>query len=233
MCLATAAIQEASQKTVNQSAAHEHIWSCTMVIQQPFGQTGKSFRISRARNREILCHPCYVIRYESLRWTVTLGLGERRALESNWKITKVLHIKLEIHCWCAPHGKLRDSSKRWWRTPKEVPRRRIQNPFGEDDSSFQQGVESEKKWQFEETIEIKNRMGCAWSAFAKHREELTSKSHLLRQRLRWFKSAVTPVITCGAATWTTTQEHNSYKNFSRQDAQAHHSNEEKTKPMAK
>ena len=83
-----------------------------------------------------------------------------------------------------------------------------------------------EKVAIEETIEMENRIGCAWSPFAKHRKELTSRSHLLRQRLRLFKSAVSPVITCGAATWTNTQEHIDYKNGATQDAQAHDSNKD-------
>ena len=132
---------ELSQKTVNQSAAHEHIWSCTMVIQQPSWQTWREwnrFGFQEARNREILCHPRYVTRYESLRWKVTLGLGERRALESNWKITtKSCTSNFRFAADVLLMANSETAQKRWWRTPKEVPRRRIQNPFGEDDSSFQ------------------------------------------------------------------------------------------------
>ena len=41
-------------------------------------------------------------------------------------------------------------------------------------------------------------------AFARHRQELTPKSYLLRHRLHFFDALVTPATMCGAATWATT-----------------------------
>ena len=46
----------------------------------------------------------------------------------------------------------------------------------------------------------RHRIRCAWSAFAKHRQELKSQSYLLRHRLHLFDAVVTPTITCGAGT---------------------------------
>ena len=59
----------------------------------------------------------------------------------------------------------------------------------------------------QETTEIQHRTQNAWSAFARHGEELTSKSYLLQQRLHLFDAVVTPTITYDAGTWTTTKEH--------------------------
>ena len=52
-----------------------------------------------------------------------------------------------------------------------------------------------------------DRIRCGWSAFAKHRQELTSKSYVLRHRLHLFDAVVTPTITYRAGTWATTKEH--------------------------
>ena len=59
----------------------------------------------------------------------------------------------------------------------------------------------------QEIVKIQHRIRCVLSLFAKHRQELTSRSYLLRHRLRLFDSVVTPTMMCGSGTWTTTQEH--------------------------
>ena len=59
----------------------------------------------------------------------------------------------------------------------------------------------------QETTEVQHRMRCAWSAIARHRQELTSKSYLLRHRLHLFEAVVTPTIMHGVGTRTTTEEH--------------------------
>ena len=56
------------------------------------------------------------------------------------------------------------------------------------------------------TTEVQHRVRCAWSAFAKHRQQLTSPSHLLRHRFHLFDAVVTPTITYGAGTWAATKE---------------------------
>ena len=58
----------------------------------------------------------------------------------------------------------------------------------------------------QETTEVQHRIHCALSAFARHRQELTSESYLQGHKLHIF-DAVTPTIRHGAGTWTTTQEH--------------------------
>ena len=57
------------------------------------------------------------------------------------------------------------------------------------------------------TTEVHHRIRCAWSAFARHRQELTSQSYLLRHSLHLLDAVVSPTITCGAGTWTTAKEH--------------------------
>ena len=59
----------------------------------------------------------------------------------------------------------------------------------------------------QETTEVQRRIRCAWSAFTKHRQELTSQSYLLRHRLHLFDAVVAPTITYGAGSWATTKEH--------------------------
>ena len=49
----------------------------------------------------------------------------------------------------------------------------------------------------QETTEIQHRIWCAWSAFAKHRQELTSQSYLLRHGLHVFNAVVTPATKYG------------------------------------
>ena len=59
----------------------------------------------------------------------------------------------------------------------------------------------------QETTEVRHRIRCTWSAFAKHRQEPTVQSYLLGHRLHLFHAVVTPTITYGAGTWATTEEH--------------------------
>ena len=59
----------------------------------------------------------------------------------------------------------------------------------------------------QETTEVEHRIPCAWSALARHRQQLTSQSHLLRHRIHLFDAFVSPTVTYGAGTWTTTKEH--------------------------
>ena len=59
----------------------------------------------------------------------------------------------------------------------------------------------------QETTEAQHRIRCAWSAFTKHRQELTSQSSRFQHRLHLFGAVVTPTISCGAGTWTTAKEH--------------------------
>ena len=58
-----------------------------------------------------------------------------------------------------------------------------------------------------DVFEIQHRIRCAWSALARHRQELTSNSHLLRHRLRLFDSVVTPTLMFRAGTCATRKEH--------------------------
>ena len=57
------------------------------------------------------------------------------------------------------------------------------------------------------SIEIQHRIRRAWAAFAKHGQELTSRSYLLRHRFRFSESVVTPSMMYGVGTWATTKEH--------------------------
>ena len=83
-------------------------------------------------------------------------------------------------------------------------------------------------FQQQETTEIKNRTRAVWVTFYKYKQELTSKSYLLRHRLRFFDTVVTP-------TWTTPQEQDPHKRARKNDpidaaqnASPLHTNEQKT-----
>ena len=58
-----------------------------------------------------------------------------------------------------------------------------------------------------ETTEIKNRNRAAWASFTKCKQEWTSRSYLLRHRLRLFNTVITPTLTYASGTWTLSQEH--------------------------
>ena len=80
----------------------------------------------------------------------------------------------------------------------------------------------------QETTEELHRIRCAWSAFTKHRKELTSQSHRLQHGLHLFDAVVTPTVTYGAGTWATAKEHEkSAPHHSTQAAPSHRTNKEK------
>ena len=60
---------------------------------------------------------------------------------------------------------------------------------------------------YRETTEVQHRIRCAWSAFARHRQDLTSKSCLYRHSLLLFDAVVTPTNMYVAGTWTATKQH--------------------------
>ena len=52
-----------------------------------------------------------------------------------------------------------------------------------------------------------NRIRAAWATFHKYRQELTSKNHMLKHRLRLFDAAITPTICYASGTLAPTKEH--------------------------
>ena len=58
----------------------------------------------------------------------------------------------------------------------------------------------------QETTEIKNRIRAACASFTKCKHELTSRSYLLRHRLRLFNTVITPTLTHASGTWTLSKE---------------------------
>ena len=62
----------------------------------------------------------------------------------------------------------------------------------------------------QETTEIKSRSRAAWASFTKYRHELTSRSYLLRHRVRLFNMVITPTLTYASGTWTLSQEHEKF-----------------------
>ena len=88
-------------------------------------------------------------------------------------------------------------------------------------------------FMLQEKLEIKHRIGCACVAFARHRQELTSKSYLLRHRLRLFNSITGDHVRSGNVDYCPRTRKDD-KNDATQGALAHHSNkEETTRPKAK
>ena len=59
----------------------------------------------------------------------------------------------------------------------------------------------------QETTEIQSTIRAAWASFSRYRQELTSRYHLLRHRLRVFNMVIIPTLTYGSGTWTLSQEH--------------------------
>ena len=64
-----------------------------------------------------------------------------------------------------------------------------------------------KTFEQQETTEIKSRNRALWASFTRFKQELTSKSYLLRHRLRLLNMAITPTLTYASGTWTFSQEH--------------------------
>ena len=62
-------------------------------------------------------------------------------------------------------------------------------------------------FQQQETTETRNRNIAAWATFHKYRQELTSKTYMLRHRLRLFDAVVSPTMNYASGTWTLTTEH--------------------------
>ena len=76
-------------------------------------------------------------------------------------------------------------------------------PISEKAKYLGQTITFEQK----ETTEIQSRIRAAWASFSRYRQELSSRSCLLRHRLRLFIMVITPTLTCGSGTWTLSQEH--------------------------
>ena len=64
-----------------------------------------------------------------------------------------------------------------------------------------------KTFEQQETTEMKSRIRAAWASFTKCKQELMSKSCLLRHRLCLFNLVISPTLTHVCGTWTVSQEH--------------------------
>ena len=53
--------------------------------------------------------------------------------------------------------------------------------------------------------ELSNRIACAWNVFFKHKLILCNKRLVLKKRLRFFESVVTPTVLYGCAAWSLKQ----------------------------
>ena len=62
-------------------------------------------------------------------------------------------------------------------------------------------------FQQQETTEIRNRTRAAWAMFHQNRQGLTSRTYMLRHRLRFFDAVVSPAINYASGTWTLTEKH--------------------------
>ena len=63
------------------------------------------------------------------------------------------------------------------------------------------------KFQQLETAEIKNRIWADWATVHKCRQELTSKTYMLRHRLRLFDAVVSPTMNYASGNWKLSKEH--------------------------
>ena len=62
-------------------------------------------------------------------------------------------------------------------------------------------------FQQQVTTEFENRIRAAWATFYEYKQELSSKSYLLRHRLRLFDLVITPTMNYASGTWTLSKEH--------------------------
>ena len=51
-----------------------------------------------------------------------------------------------------------------------------------------------KTFQLQETTEIRSRIRAAWATFHKKRQQLTSKTYMLRHRIRLFDAVISPTM---------------------------------------
>ena len=72
-------------------------------------------------------------------------------------------------------------------------------------------------FQQQETTEIKNRIGLPGRRFTNTNKRLTSKSYLLRHRLRLFDMVITPTMNFASGTWTLSKK-NMKERFNRRSA---------------
>ena len=132
------------------------------------------------------------------------------------RLEKRFHIQPAI-CWRRSYdGELSESAPKDddFRRTTEAQRLEI-HPPRQNKCSHQSGLAVGKikylgqmiTFMDQETTEVQHRLRCAWSVFAEHRQELTSKSCLLRHRFHLFDAVVTPTIMYGAGTWTTAEVH--------------------------
>ncbi len=65
-----------------------------------------------------------------------------------------------------------------------------------------------RKISFEnfQTLGVENRVAAAWKKFWTFKQEMTSKTYALQDRLRPFEGTVTPTLLYGSATWTLTKQ---------------------------
>ena len=62
-------------------------------------------------------------------------------------------------------------------------------------------------FQQQETTEIRNRIRAAWATFHKNRQELTSRTSMLRHQLGLFDAVVSSTVNYASGTSTLTKEH--------------------------
>ena len=62
-------------------------------------------------------------------------------------------------------------------------------------------------FQQQETTEIRNRFRAVWATFFKKRQQLTSRTYMLRHGLRFFDAVVSPTMKYASGTWTLPKEH--------------------------
>ena len=62
-------------------------------------------------------------------------------------------------------------------------------------------------FQQQETTEIRNRIRAAWATFHKYRQELISRTYMLKHPLWLFDAVVSPTMNYASGAWTPTKEH--------------------------
>ena len=143
----------------------------------------------------------------------------------------------------------KNSFKTWFVTSSAAQKNGTQNTWRKDENLQLPKLEQKKNWHWQhqrrdvctkrktkylgqmiifhqqETTENRNRIKTALATFHKYRQELTSKTYMLRHRLRLFDAMVSPTMNYASGTWTHTKEHERMIQCNAtQNASLHHTN---------
>ena len=182
------------------------------------------FSIARGQNKATLWAVSSSTRFSNQEWRKTLKHGKKRVWASNWVMKKDCISNLRFADDVLLMATSVKQLKKWSRTSKNTevqeleihPNKtriltnqktnRTKRNRNRRDARWDTSSSSKITVVDQEPTEVQHRIRCAWSAFSKHRQEVTSQSHRLQHQLRLLDAVVTPTTTNDAGTWTTTKE---------------------------